>query len=459
MVVATAAGAAAAAGELLLYGAIGIALARYLEHRRRRFLMTFDLDGADAARFQRLAAALAELATSGSFRGVTQVGHHADWKRNGGATRALSFDTAALRQAVPPHIVTNVTPWMLATQGLQLYFFPDRVLIRRRGELAALSYTQLESSQARCVWDEALPYDARVVGETWKFVRRDGGPDGRFNNNRQIPVVMTASLTLRSSTGLDIAVQSAKIEAAGRLAAECRTYRSTVMLQATRLPQHDLAAPLATALAALGLDALPTAASLEQIYRELGTRNHPDRFARASRELQAFAGQRGAELAAAYEVVRAQLGGDPSASGGRALVPLAPVVPSSRWVRAERLASIAAAGLALSLFVALRASSRAPSSVSTAHAVQPVVAAAARPATPTLPAPLPVRRVVIACPLRFEPSPTSRVLAGIAAGAALTILDGARAGCACGLPTAAKAGPGRSAGSRPPGPRAARRPS
>jgi hypothetical protein len=39
------------------------------------------------------------------------------------------------------------------------------------------------------VEQESLPSDATVIGQTWKYVRRDGGADRRFNNNRQLPIV------------------------------------------------------------------------------------------------------------------------------------------------------------------------------------------------------------------------------------------------------------------------------
>lgn len=421
VLVAGAAGSGTAAGEILVYGSIGLMLARYVEQRRRRFLLMFDLDDAQAARFQRLQAVLGELAVSGSLRGVIQVGHHGDWKRNGGATRSLSFEAAMLRQTTPPHIVTNVVPWVLSTQGLQLYFFPDRVLIRSRGRFGALSYDQLDvtSDQARFVWDQALPHDARVVGATWLYVRRDGGADGRFNNNRKIPLVLIASVTLRSPTGLDIVVQTTGLIAAEQLSSESHAYRGVASIRAHRTPPRALAAPLATALAALGLGELPTLASLKQTYRELVARNQSEKLSRASREMQVFAGQRVAELSAAYGVVLAHMGGGP-VSGERAPVPLSPAVEPPRWANAERVASIAAMATVLLLFAGFRSARHATSSTAPAH-VQSSTAPAEVP--PVRTASAATRRVVIACPLREQPSPAAHVLTGIAAGTELELLE------------------------------------
>jgi hypothetical protein len=412
-------------GEVLTYAAIGLVLARYVERRRRRFLLMLDLGPAETARFARLNVALSELASSGSFRGVTQIGHHADWKRSGGATRNLSFENATLRQAVPPYIVSNITPWMLATQGLKLYFFPDRVLIHSRRKYAALSYDQFRVScdQTRFVWDAIVPHDARVVGDTWLYVRRDGGPDNRFNNNRRIPVVMTAQLTLRSSTGLDVVVQSTKVGAAEQTAAEARAYRTVTAIRVAPPGLRKFATPVANALTVLGLDELPALDKLRQDYRDLIARNQPARIARNSRELQALASHRLAELDAAYAVVRAQLGGDPAESDGRALVPLAPAVLPSRWMRAERIASFVAFAAALALFIAFRVGtgSQTMPTTPTAEITTPTVSTTRvpvhAPATPQI-----TGRVAISCPLRESPSSTARVLAGVSAGTELVLL-------------------------------------
>src|SRR3954468_24520892 len=32
-------------------------------------------------------------------------------------------------------------------------------------------------------------FSISLIGSTWRFVRRDGGPDRRFNNNRQLPIL------------------------------------------------------------------------------------------------------------------------------------------------------------------------------------------------------------------------------------------------------------------------------
>jgi len=46
------------------------------------------------------------------------------------------------------------------------------------------------------------PYEAKVIGKTWHYVNKHGGPDRRFKDNKEFPVVEYELITLSSSTGL-----------------------------------------------------------------------------------------------------------------------------------------------------------------------------------------------------------------------------------------------------------------
>ncbi|TDE35441.1 hypothetical protein E1B25_17530 [Antarcticimicrobium sediminis] len=37
---------------------------------------------------------------------------------------------------------------------------------------------------------EAAPSDATMVGQTWKYVNKNGSPDRRFKDNRQLPICL-----------------------------------------------------------------------------------------------------------------------------------------------------------------------------------------------------------------------------------------------------------------------------
>ena len=44
----------------------------------------------------------------------------------------------------------------------------------------------------------------KLLVTPWKYVNKNGGPDRRFNDNRQIPVCRYGEINLKSSDGINI---------------------------------------------------------------------------------------------------------------------------------------------------------------------------------------------------------------------------------------------------------------
>jgi hypothetical protein len=60
------------------------------------------------------------------------------------------------------------------------------------------------------VEDEKVPSDAKVVGQTWRYVNKRGGPDKRFKDNRQIPIAEYETVHFASDTGLNELIHISK---------------------------------------------------------------------------------------------------------------------------------------------------------------------------------------------------------------------------------------------------------
>ncbi|MGN5879207.1 hypothetical protein ACNQRN_31180, partial [Pseudomonas aeruginosa] len=61
--------------------------------------------------------------------------------------------------------------------------------------------------------DGAVPKVSEIVSRTWKFVNKKGGPDTRFKNNRELPVVRSEEVQFSSNTGL---LEGIQISCVGR---------------------------------------------------------------------------------------------------------------------------------------------------------------------------------------------------------------------------------------------------
>jgi hypothetical protein len=114
-----------------------------------------------------------------------------DWKRNAGSNSALIRHSSKIGKQNPSLLKTNVDVWGIDAGSIKLYLLPDRFFVFQDGVYSAIPYSEVQASlqELEYVEQEALPSDATVIGKTWKYVRRDGGPDRRFNNNRQLPIV------------------------------------------------------------------------------------------------------------------------------------------------------------------------------------------------------------------------------------------------------------------------------
>jgi hypothetical protein len=58
---------------------------------------------------------------------------------------------------------------------------------------------------------DGVPSDSEVIGRTWQYVNKNGGPDRRFAHNPQIPIVRYGELILKSPSGLNVVLQCSNV--------------------------------------------------------------------------------------------------------------------------------------------------------------------------------------------------------------------------------------------------------
>ncbi len=104
---------------------------------------------------------------------------------------------------MPGVIKTNIDLPSIVGGKQSVYFFPDVILITEGNHAGAISYEELGICWNSTVFveDDGVPPDAQVVGHTWQYVNKAGGPDRRFNNNRQIPQVLYQQMGLQGPGG------------------------------------------------------------------------------------------------------------------------------------------------------------------------------------------------------------------------------------------------------------------
>jgi hypothetical protein len=87
------------------------------------------------------------------------------------------------------------------------------VLVYDRDGVGAVSYNQLfiNVGDSQFIESDSVPPDAMIVGRTWKYVNKSGGPDRRFKDNNEIPICLYQNISFTSHSGLDELLQLSKI--------------------------------------------------------------------------------------------------------------------------------------------------------------------------------------------------------------------------------------------------------
>ena len=86
-----------------------------------------------------------------------------------------------------------------------LVFLPDKLFVIQKSSVGALNYSDIETyaHTTRFIEIEKVPGDASVVGNTWEYVNKSGGPDKRFKDNRELPICLYGEIELKSASGLN----------------------------------------------------------------------------------------------------------------------------------------------------------------------------------------------------------------------------------------------------------------
>lgn len=86
---------------------------------------------------------------------------------------------------------------------VQLYFYPKYLIAATSSSsFSVIPYSSVSLTGLRRCFneEETLPIDSKHLGYTWKYVNKSGGPDKRFANNKQIPVMEYGDLSIEYET-------------------------------------------------------------------------------------------------------------------------------------------------------------------------------------------------------------------------------------------------------------------
>jgi hypothetical protein len=212
-------GAAMGGGGILL----SFALRAYLR-RASPVELNYQLNADEVRHHETLRNALAALERARKVWQVNAFGDTSDWKRNAGANQLVKRFPSSIGRGTARSFRANLEVFHLKLKGETLYFLPDMLFVQQRKVFGSVSYPCLTVAEGMTSFreTEGVPSDAQQIGVTWRFVNKNGGPDRRFNNNHQIPIVQYGEIAMRSDSGLRVALMISNVEATRAFAAGMR---------------------------------------------------------------------------------------------------------------------------------------------------------------------------------------------------------------------------------------------
>lgn len=225
-------GAGEQLGQVIAAAVVGITfLATWaiyeLDRMRKTTVILYDIEEEALHRLRQLYEAHDGLCQAGGTWHFAAEGATSDRKRNAGASTLVRRRSIRPHSHLPKWVQTNVAVPAIPVGRQTLHFFPDHVMVFDNNRVGAVSYEQLkiEVGQSRFIEEETVPTDARVVGSTWRYVNKKGGPDRRFKDNRELPIALYEQLDFTSDTGLNERIQVSKIGAGEAFARALGTVR------------------------------------------------------------------------------------------------------------------------------------------------------------------------------------------------------------------------------------------
>jgi hypothetical protein len=185
---------------------LGIVLAYFSDLERLQTVLMFDASEDFQVCYQQFLGVFQEASLVAQIQRLNAKGDidiH-DRKYHAGGTSQVDLQSTRIVVRLPSRVKANVVPPCLLAGRNELYFFPDRILVKTGDEYGAVSFANLKlrADTSKTIVSSA-PSDGKVVGRTWRYVNKNGGPDRRFKNNSELPIVEFSTLTMQSSGGLN----------------------------------------------------------------------------------------------------------------------------------------------------------------------------------------------------------------------------------------------------------------
>jgi len=134
-------------------------------------------------------------------------------KKNAGAGLNINRVICSIEKSKPFYINGIFDAIQIKLNKEKVILLPEYVLIIKNINIKILSYDDINihSSHGSFIESESVPKDAIVIRSTWQYVNKNGSPDKRYKDNRQIPVCQYGNVRVSSELGLNIEMYASNV--------------------------------------------------------------------------------------------------------------------------------------------------------------------------------------------------------------------------------------------------------
>lgn len=197
----------------LVIGALVYIIADYWDEIRKTVVIIYEFDTDIECIYQELLDAFKEIENCAKVWHIPSFSMVRNQKYHGGASRTLTRRVIKPGIGQPFPVKTNIKIPILETGKRKLVFMPNHLLVLDSKDTRTIAYKDLEIHVRETGFIESgsVPRDSNIVGHTWQYVNKNGGPDRRFKDNHRIPIVSYQEMHLKSSGGLNEIFQFSQV--------------------------------------------------------------------------------------------------------------------------------------------------------------------------------------------------------------------------------------------------------
>lgn len=198
------------ASLLLCFTGIGVftimltPLVWWYENYKRTVLLVYQLDEKSEMDFDSKLAAFHTLDNCSKVWFVDSYQGVDDLKRNAGANQLVDRSGTKISFDPPKFLKSNIDIPTINFGKQTLIFLPDTLLVIDGKKAGAISYNDLrvDCYESKFI-ENSTPRDAKVIGRTYQYVNKKGGPDKRFKNNPEYDICLYKVIQFKSDSGLN----------------------------------------------------------------------------------------------------------------------------------------------------------------------------------------------------------------------------------------------------------------